>query len=99
MTATTGYTLRLLKVIADDESQVLSILQDQDLPLRETQIDRFARPIERWNVRPSIDERTELEDERTELEEALRDRRAEIEAEVDRELRQLRSEKLAAAGL
>ena len=40
-----------------------------------------------------------LQAERNELNEAQRDHRREIEATIDQELRALRSEKLAAAGL
>ena len=63
-----GSTVRLLKVIAHDESQVLSILHDADLPFVEVGIDRVGRPLSRWNCHPSVDERTELD-------EALLDRR------------------------
>ena len=40
---------------------MLTLLQDRDLPLRETKIDRHARPLEPWNVRPTIAERNELQ--------------------------------------
>ena len=92
MTPTTGNTVGLLKVIAHTEDQVTQLLHDSELPIRETRIDRFARPIERWNTRPSVGERNELAG-------AQRDHRLGVEAAIDAELRELRHQKLAAAGL
>jgi hypothetical protein len=92
VTPTTGSTIGLLKVIAHDESQALDLLHDPKLPIRETRIDAFARPLEPWNVRPTVAERNELDD-------AQRNHRRAMEAAVDEELRALRTEKLAAAGL
>jgi len=92
LTPTTGSTVKLLKVIAYQEDQVLAVLHNPDLPMRETTIDRQARPLAPWNTRPTIAERNELD-------EAQRDHRREVEAMIDHELRALRSQKLAAAGL
>jgi hypothetical protein len=91
VTPNTGSTIKLVKALAFQEDQVLNALHDPDLPLRDTRIDRQGRPRERWNVRPSMAERSELQD-------AWRDHRRETEATIDAELRALRHEKLAAAG-
>ena len=92
MTPTTGTTIRLLKAIAHVEEQLMNVLHDPDLPMRETRIDHSGRPLGRWNVRPSVAERSDLA-------EAQRDHRREVEAAIDQELRELRHQKLAAAGL
>lgn len=89
---TIGTTIGLLKVIAYNETQVLEVLHDPKLPMRETRIDRLARPLEQWNVRPTIAERHELS-------EAQRAHRLEVEAAIDQELRMLRSQRLAEAGI
>ena len=86
-----GSTVRLLKVIAHHEEQVLAILHDNDLPFVEAEIDQVGRPLSRWNCRPSVDERVELD-------EALLERRRAMEKQLDAELRQERSRRPAAAG-
>lgn len=60
--------------------------------MREARIGRLARPLEQWNVRPTIAERHELS-------EAQRAHRLEVEAAIDQELRMLRSQRLAEAGI
>jgi len=92
VTPTTGSTIRLCKVIAYTEAQVTQLLHDSALPMRETTIDRFGRPLEQWNVRPTVGERNELAD-------AQRDHRRAVEATIDQELRTLRNQKLAEAGI
>jgi len=92
VTPTIGTSIFLLKVIAHDESQVLEVLRDPKLPMRETRIDRLARPLEPWNTRPTIAERNALAD-------AQKQHRLEVEAAIDRELRMLRTQRLAEAGI
>lgn len=87
-----GNTIKLLKVIAHAEEQVTQLLHDSTLPMRATRIGRHGRPLERWNTRPAVGERNELA-------EAQQQHRREVEVAIDQELRELRHQKLAAAGL
>ena len=84
--------VELCKVIAFDESSALALVQDSKLPTVTVPIDAYGRPLEHWHaLKPTVDEENELA-------EAQRERRAAMEKQLDAELQQERSRRLAAAG-
>lgn len=87
----TSDVVKIVKLVAFNEQQALGTLHASDLPLVECSLDRVGRPLERWNVRPTVAERRELD-------EAHRDYRRETEAVIDQELRRVKAERMAAAG-
>lgn len=85
-------TVELCKVVGHDEHAALALVQDAKLPMVKVRLDQHGRPLEHWHaLKPTLEEASELDRLR-------REKRRELEAQIDNELRQERARRLAAAG-